>query len=101
VYASQSQVKPNDIAARDSLRYGLVPDGGMALEFRPLMLRLRQPQRSMARAIEALIDQRFASLKTYREEKIAAAKDEGLILVQPPARFNGDWEHFAGVMTHL
>src|SRR5207248_6510188 len=76
-------------------------DGGVALEFRPLMLRLRAPQRSMARAIEALIDQRFASLKSYKEDKIVAAKDEGVILVQLPASYNGDWEHFAGVMTHL
>ena len=44
VYAVQAQPKPGDVAARDSLRYGLVLDGGVALEYRPLMLRLRAPQ---------------------------------------------------------
>jgi len=101
VYAASGLQKNSEVAMRDSLRYGLVPDGGVVLEYRPLMLRLRAPQRSMARAIEVLIEQRFASLKAYREDKIAAAKDEGLVWVQLPATYHGDWEHFAGVMTHL
>jgi hypothetical protein len=100
VYAANSQ-KVSDTAAKDSLRYGVILDGGVCLEYRPLMLRLRAPQRSMSRAIEALIEQRFASLKAYKEDKLAAAKDEAVVLVQLPESYHGDWQHFAGVMTHL
>ena len=92
---------PKSDQAKLSLRYGMVMDGGVCMEYRPLLLRLRQPQRSMARAIEMLIEQRFASLKTYQTDKIAAAKDEGVVFVQVPEQFHGDWQHFAGIVTHM
>ena len=60
------------------------------MEDRPLMLRLRQPQRSMARAMELLIEQRFASLKEGPTDKLAAARDEGIVYVQVPEQFHGD-----------
>jgi len=96
-------------AMRNSLRYGVVQagefegdsTGARAMEYRPLMLRLRQPQRSLARGIELLIEQRFASFKEYSAEKIAAAKDEAVIIVQVPAQYHGDWEHFSGVFLHM
>ncbi|HEX3356451.1 MAG TPA: flagellar basal body P-ring protein FlgI [Tepidisphaeraceae bacterium] len=87
--------------AKSSLRYGLVLNGGISMDYRPLILRLRAPQRSLARAIELLIEQRFSSLKAYQTDKIAAAKDEGIVFVQLPEEFHGDWHHFAGVMTHI
>jgi hypothetical protein len=108
--ASASTTQPtSSTAARNSLRYGIVMGGVMngaftgaqATEYRPLMLRLRQPQRALARGIQFLIEQRFASLKEYHEEPIAAAKDEGLVLVQVPASFHGDWQHFSGIFMHM
>src|SRR4051812_45953457 len=74
--------------AKTSLRYGLVMDGGLCMDYRPLILRLRAPQRSLARAMEMLIEQRFASLKD-QNDKVAAAKDEGVVFVQVPERFHG------------
>jgi flagellar basal body P-ring protein FlgI len=96
-------------AMRNSLRYGVVQagqfnddfSGARAMDYRPLLLRLRQPQRALARGIEVLIEQRFATYKEQSAEKIAAAKDEALVLVQVPASYNGDWQHFSGVFLHM
>jgi hypothetical protein len=88
-------------AGRTSLRYGVIMDGAMAMEYRPLILRLRAPNMRLSRAIQYLLEQRFASLKKMQDERVAAAKDEGVVFVQVPDDFRGDWAHFAGVMTHL
>ena len=88
-------------AAKNSLRYGVIMQGGVARETRPLVIKLRQPQRSLARAIEILIEERFASYKTSPTEKFASAKDEGIVMVVLPSQFHGDWEHFAGIMNHI
>src|SRR5438477_95798 len=45
-------VAANSPAGRSSLRYGTVLDGGLVAEDRALILRLREPQRSMSRQIE-------------------------------------------------
>ena len=92
---------PKTDQAKASLRYGLVMAGGLCMDYRPLLLRLRQPQRSLARAIELLIEQRFASIKTSATDKIAAARDEGIVYVQVPESFHGDWQHFAGIVSHM
>ncbi|HEV2295513.1 MAG TPA: flagellar basal body P-ring protein FlgI [Tepidisphaeraceae bacterium] len=81
--------------ARRSLRHGIIMDGGHALTSRPLVLRLLQPQRSMARRIEWRIDEYF------QDPSVAAAQDEGVVYLYVPAKYRGDWEHFAGVVTHL
>jgi hypothetical protein len=62
---------------------------------RPLLLQLRTPQRSLARQIEWRIDAAFQDTKT------AAAQDEGIVHVFVPDKYKDDWQHFAGVMTHL
>lgn len=82
-------------AARASLRSGIVMDGGRVMNDRPLILRLLQPQRAMARQIEWRIDQRF------QDPAAAAAKDEGIVYFFVPPSYNGDWEHFSNVVTHL
>ncbi len=92
---------PKTDQAKNSLRYGLVMDGGISMEMRPLVFRLRQPQLSMARGIELLIEQRFASMKEYQTDKIASARDEGVVYVQVPEQFHGDWQHFAGIVSHM
>jgi hypothetical protein len=99
-YALEGNAPKTD-QAKSSLRYGIVMNGGTSLDYRPLLLRLRQPQRSLARAIEFLIEERFASLKQYQTDEFAEAKDEAVIYVQVPEQYHGDWEHFAGVVSHL
>lgn len=82
-------------AARRSLRHGIVMDGGHAMTSRPIVLRLLQPQRSMARRMEFRIDEYF------QDPSVAAAQDEGVVYLYVPAKYRGDWEHFAGVVTHM
>lgn len=79
---------------RNSLRQGIVMSGGIALMDRPLILRLRQPQLSMSRALEHRIDQVFQDIRT------ASAKDEALISLLVPDKYGSDWERFAQVAMH-
>lgn len=81
--------------ALSSLRMGAILHGVQALQSRPMRLRLRQPQASMARAIERRIDDRFQS------PEVAAAKDDAIIQFVVPPRYGRDWEHFMNVVTHL
>src|SRR5688572_15794153 len=67
---------PTEATVKRSLRRGIVMDGGRAAQSRPLILRLRAPQRSMARRIEQRVDERFQEI---RPDVIAAAQDEGLV----------------------
>lgn len=90
-----------DPIVKAGLRQGWVLDGGQVNEPRPLMLKLRSPERRLARGIEARIENRFASLRDSQTDRTAAAQDEAIIKVSIPRRFNGDWEHFSGLMTHL
>lgn len=87
-----------DPAARRSLRYGVVLGGAGSQEDRPLGLRLRAPSLRLSRYIEDRIDARFQEV---RPDTIAAAQDEAIIYFFVPAAYEGDWEHFAGVVTHL
>lgn len=85
----------NLAGSRASLRTGVVLNGGIVMQDRPIWLRIRQPQLSTSRAIEARINHRFG------EKGVARAQDEGLVYVLVPRSFNGDWEHFISVCTHL
>ncbi len=78
-----------------SQRQGRVMHGGVVVADRPLKLRIRTPQLSVSRAIEAAIDQRFA------DDRTANALDEGVVDVLVPVSYRGDWEHFIGVVMHL
>lgn len=78
-----------------SLRNGVVMNGATAQMERPLILRLRQPSLKMARLIEHRIDHAF------QDTTVAAARDEGLVLVRVPAKYGDNWQHFAGVMMSL
>ena len=88
----------DDPAARRSLRFGVVMNGARSLEDRPLGLRLRQPSMRVSRYIEDRIDARFQEV---RPDTIAAAQDEAIIYFFVPANYERDWEHFAGIVTHL
>jgi hypothetical protein len=93
--------------AHASLRTGTVLDGGFNMEDRPLVLRLRQPERRLARAIERLINTRFqavadkASRSNPSGQVVAEAQDEAVIFVYVPSVYRRDWEHFAAVVNHL
>jgi len=86
-----------DNTSRASRRTGLILDGGEALVDRPLVLRLRSPQWSVSRRIGRRIAEFFAESDTIA----AASYDEAIVNMVVPKSFKGDWEHFAGVATHL
>ncbi len=100
-YAAAAPTTGPSSAVNNSLRFGWVMDGGIVNEDRPLFLHLRVPQRSLARTIQFRVDARFANLKAYATDKIASARDEGLVDVLVPEQYGTDWQHFAGVVTHL
>ncbi len=81
--------------ALSSLRFGAILNGGQAMVDRPMRLRLRQPQASLARYIERRLDERF------QNRDIAQAKDEAIIQFVVPPAYGRDWEHFMNVVTHL
>lgn len=93
-YAMHGAV-PDSPAAKQSLRSGMVMFNGRVMHDQPLVIQLRQPQRSLARAIERRIDEHF------QDSNVAAAQDEGIVHLHVPKDFSGGWEHFAGVATHL
>jgi hypothetical protein len=93
--------------AKLSLRNGVVMAGGRCMIDRPIRLQLRQPQRSAARQIEERINLQFQDVadkagQTWDQRfKVAQAKDEGVVEVYVPNRYQGDWEHFIGVVQNL
>ncbi|MGN6504099.1 MAG: flagellar basal body P-ring protein FlgI [Tepidisphaeraceae bacterium] len=78
-----------------SLRYGVVMGRAVVNDDRPLVLKLRQPERRLARQIEARI------VDFFQDSNVAHAKDEGVIYLYPPEKYGTDWEHFAQVVMHL
>ena len=94
---------------KTSLRYGVVMDGGVATLDRPMVLRLREPQRSLSQDIGDRINQRFQGEgdmlshggHNVGQYIVAVPEDEGRVSFYVPARYRGDWEHFSGVVTHL
>jgi hypothetical protein len=93
-YALENNNAPTG-PARESLRRGTIMFNARVMTDRPLMLQLRTPQRSSARAVERRIDEFF------QDQNVAAAADEGIIQLWVPRSFRGDWQHFAGLATHL
>ena len=85
-----------------AVRSGLVMNRGVVAEDRPLILKLRQPERRLARRIEAALNERFqeANNERFTGSKTANAKDEGEIWLYVPLSYGQDWERFAGVALH-
>lgn len=100
-YALATKEEATTPPVRRSLRTGWVLDGGQLQQGRPLVIRIRQPERRVARLVEGRIENHFASYKESQRDRIAAAEDEAIVRVTMPSRFRGDWNHFAGVLTHL
>ena len=85
-----------------SMRYGRVMNRGIVGEERPLVLKLRTPERRLARTIEGRLNERFqdASNERFSGSKTAVAKDEGEVWLYVPRKFGTDWERFAQVAMH-
>jgi hypothetical protein len=92
-YALESRT--DDASARNSLRYGIVMGGAEVKRARPLVLRVRQPSLATSRMVERRID------LFLQDSTFAAAHDEGLVSLNVPPKYADDWEHFAGLVTHL
>ena len=96
-------------AAKASRRSALVLAGARVMEDRPLILRLRTPERRLARAIESRIVERFQDVVdddlqdngNTAAKKVANAQDEARIDVYVPLKYVDHWEHFAGIVRHL
>jgi flagellar basal body P-ring protein FlgI len=112
VYGGQIFVNPayalssDTPGARASLRTGTVLNGAVAKFTRPIYLQIRQPQASIARRIEELIQRRWHGVSPIdpsadRSKVVAAAQDEGLVQIYVPDEYNGDWRHFVGVVSHM
>ncbi len=89
--------------ARASRRSGVILGFARVMDDRPLILRLRAPERRMARAIENRIIEQFQGVvdDDLRIKHVAAAQDEGLIYVYVPRFYTDDWSHFANLLKHL
>jgi flagellar basal body P-ring protein FlgI len=91
-------------AARASRREGVVIGGARPLSNRPLTLRLRAPERRLARAIERRINEQFQAIMDIdlpvkgTTNYIADAQDEGIVTVLIPRAYSGNWKHFASLL---
>jgi len=93
-----------DTAKLASLTTGYMLNGGMVMSDRPIFMQLREPSGSGVRWMEAVIMQRFPYLSPGVPPDVARAvkaKNEDLLALYTPDQFNGDWEHYLGVVTHL
>jgi flagellar basal body P-ring protein FlgI len=99
-------------AAQRSRKTGIVLFGARAMQDQPLILRLRAPERQMARTIEQRIIERFqdvvdddlrtdAGADAASAKKIANAEDEAVVNMYVPKAYNDNWEHFAGLVQYL
>ncbi len=86
--------------SRVSLRTGVIPNGAIVTTDRPIHLIMRNPSWAASRQIEQRINYRFQTPDPFKDPT-AAAQDEGYIHLYVPRSFNGNWQHFLGVVTHL
>jgi hypothetical protein len=104
-YDKNGNLVPRTPAAVASLRSGVVMDRGVVMQDRPILLRVREPNRSVARAIENRINQQFQGVIDHKKGNDlpgqADALDEGIVHLYVPAAYAGDWEHFVGVCKFL
>lgn len=99
---------PTDSEAKRSLRRGMIMDGGVSSTDRPIMLRLRDPQFSVTRRIEMAIDDRMQAVADIPKKGsnsvsfgVAEAQDEAFVYCYVPMAYDRDWEHFAGLVSHV
>ena len=107
-YALEEGGSNTSVQAKASLRSGTIMDGGMVMNDRAIILRLRHPNRANARYIEQRVNQRFQHIADRRKTNsmpainiTAQALDEGIVEVFVPRSYRGDWQHFMGVVEQL
>jgi len=88
-------------ASGTGVKSGVVQESGEAMKDRPIFLHLRTPERRLSRSIEVRINDRFQELHHGDLPNVAQAEDEGIVQIFVPDEFEGDWQHFLGVATHL
>lgn len=98
--------QPTQGVARSGARTATIMNGGIVTADRPVQLKLRTPQWNISRAIELVVNQRFQNIadRPRTDGKgmcVAEAEDEGYLNLYVPMVYNGNWEHFASVVTHL
>ena len=98
--------QPSQGVARSGARTASVMNGGILTVDRPVQLRLRTPQWNISRAIEQVINTRFQAVADRPRQDgkgmcVAEAQDEGYLNLYVPVSYNGNWEHFVSVATHL
>ncbi|HXE55325.1 MAG TPA: flagellar basal body P-ring protein FlgI [Tepidisphaeraceae bacterium] len=84
-----------DTKARQSLRTGTIIGGGRVVASRAILLRLRQPETRLSRIIESRVNDAF------HLDRVCTAFDQGYCQLWVPPKFQGDWEHFTKLVTHL
>jgi hypothetical protein len=78
----------------EMLKRGVVIGGGVVQIPRAIHFRIREPSARVARMVEARLDQAF------QDTKVAAAQDDGIVLLRVPERFGDDWERFVEIARH-
>lgn len=87
--------KETNAASAAGATKGSVIGGGRCMRDLPLLVKLRDPSMSVARAIEFRIQNKF------NDKAVARMMDESKIYTYVPLRYEGDWQHFLGVAMHL
>jgi flagellar basal body P-ring protein FlgI len=98
VYALQNPEEASG-PAKASLRNGVIPFNTRVMIDRPLMLRLRKPQGSLARTIAEVVRYRFQN--SGEGESVAKAVDDGIVELYVPRSFRGDWERFIKLVQNF
>ena len=78
-----------------SLRTAIIPGGAFLTLDREIILRLREPSYKVAGAIQTRIQEFF------QDKTVVKAQDDSQLFLYMPARFHGNWEHFAGIIKNL
>lgn len=95
VYVTAEAGKPTHA----NLRGGVIMNGGIVMQDRPIWVRLRTPQLSTSRMVAEVVNLRFPPPgPNFRH---ARTQDEGIVHLYVPHQYKGDWEHFVGVINHL
>ena len=100
-YAMPSSTNTATSAARLGAIWGVVQESGEIQRDRPLWLELLQPEWRISRSIEVRINNRFQEFHHGDLPNVAQAEDDGIVQIYVPDEYQGDWQHFLGVATHL
>ena len=87
--------------ARQSLRAGTIPGGGVVSTDRPIILQVRTPSFATARAVQQRVNAFYQVNDSAIDGRVASALDDRLVNLYVPAGFRGNWQHFLGLTRYL